>query len=242
VPARAPQCGRRQRTHCKARCKKRHFLLHLYIKRTFYQDRLGTNIGKPLKKEWRFSQIGSLATVRKDILFRAFLKKKNQKPEHLPRQARDDHRETPNKTTVVSISAGTRVPSTFTDASGGLASILCRPRAAAAARKKLGPEFWRASSPEVARALISMIHDLVLPRSSSSSSSSSRSGAAAVNLGRCAQLVRLLLRCGDKTTRWESIDAVATLLQVRKTPLFLSHLYIKTIILPRQARDRHRES
>jgi hypothetical protein len=27
-----------------------------------------------------------------------------------------------------------------------------------------------------------------------------------------------------------------------KTPLFARHLYIKTIILPRQARDKHRES
>ena len=26
------------------------------MKRTFYQDRLGTNIGKALKKEWRFVQ------------------------------------------------------------------------------------------------------------------------------------------------------------------------------------------
>ena len=29
---------------------------------------------------------------------------------------------------------------------------------------------------------------------------------------------------------------------LRKTNLFLSHLYIKTIILPRQAQDKHREN
>jgi hypothetical protein len=29
---------------------------------------------------------------------------------------------------------------------------------------------------------------------------------------------------------------------LHKTPLFLSHLYIKTNILPRQARDKHREN
>ena len=29
--------------------------------------------------------------------------------------------------------------------------------------------------------------------------------------------------------------------QVRKRPLFLSHLYLKMMILPRQARDKHRE-
>jgi hypothetical protein len=28
----------------------------VYKNRTFYQDRLGTNIGKALKKEWRCSQ------------------------------------------------------------------------------------------------------------------------------------------------------------------------------------------
>ena len=40
------------------RCEKRHLLCAIYIlKRTFYQDRLGTNIGKALKKEWRFSQV-----------------------------------------------------------------------------------------------------------------------------------------------------------------------------------------
>jgi hypothetical protein len=38
-------------------CEKRHFLEPLiYKNRTFYQDRLGTNIGKALKKEWRCSQ------------------------------------------------------------------------------------------------------------------------------------------------------------------------------------------
>jgi hypothetical protein len=36
--------------------------------------------------------------------------------------------------------------------------------------------------------------------------------------------------------RWEEMRAA-----VRKT-YFLRHLYIKTIILPRQARDKHRES
>jgi hypothetical protein len=35
--------------------RKTALFIHLYIKRTFYQDRLGTNIGKALKKEWRFS-------------------------------------------------------------------------------------------------------------------------------------------------------------------------------------------
>jgi hypothetical protein len=31
------------------------FLSNVYINASFYQDRLGTNIGKALKKEWRFS-------------------------------------------------------------------------------------------------------------------------------------------------------------------------------------------
>ena len=42
---------------CTGTCEKRHFLSHLYIKptfyiykRTFYQDRLGTNIGKTQKR------------------------------------------------------------------------------------------------------------------------------------------------------------------------------------------------
>jgi hypothetical protein len=33
---------------------------HLYIKRSFYQDRLGTNIGKALNKEMRFRRMGKL--------------------------------------------------------------------------------------------------------------------------------------------------------------------------------------
>jgi hypothetical protein len=42
--------------HLFTRCENRHFLSHLNIqKRTFYQDRLGTNLGK-LREEWRFSQ------------------------------------------------------------------------------------------------------------------------------------------------------------------------------------------
>jgi hypothetical protein len=35
-------------------------------KRSFYQDRLGTNIGKALKKEWRFSHAGLEAIVIRD--------------------------------------------------------------------------------------------------------------------------------------------------------------------------------
>ena len=31
------------------------FLSNVYINASFYQDRLGTNLGKALKKEWRFS-------------------------------------------------------------------------------------------------------------------------------------------------------------------------------------------
>ena len=38
-----------------------------------------------------------------------------------------------------------------------------------------------------------------------------------------------------------ALQAVADGVMVRKTP-FGSHFYIKTIILPRQARDKHRES
>ena len=37
------------------RCEKRHFLRHLCIKRSFYQDRLGTNIGKAQKKSGVFA-------------------------------------------------------------------------------------------------------------------------------------------------------------------------------------------
>ena len=36
------------------RCEKRHLLHHLCIKRSFYQDRLGTNIGKTLQKRVAF--------------------------------------------------------------------------------------------------------------------------------------------------------------------------------------------
>ena len=35
------------------------FLSHLYIKRTFDQDRLGTNMGKALKKRTVFPQVGA---------------------------------------------------------------------------------------------------------------------------------------------------------------------------------------
>jgi hypothetical protein len=37
-----------------ASLRKPAFLRHLYIKRSFYQDRLGTNIGKALKKDVPF--------------------------------------------------------------------------------------------------------------------------------------------------------------------------------------------
>jgi hypothetical protein len=42
-------------------CAKRHFLrCHLYVKRSFYQDRLGTNMGKTQKKSgvFRSGEVG----------------------------------------------------------------------------------------------------------------------------------------------------------------------------------------
>jgi hypothetical protein len=47
------------------RCEKRHFLRHLYLNASFYQDRLGTNTGKV---EWRFPQddcLGNLTAALK---------------------------------------------------------------------------------------------------------------------------------------------------------------------------------
>jgi hypothetical protein len=43
-------------------------LRHLYISASFYQDRLGTNIGKALKKEWRFLRGVRVAQQREEYI------------------------------------------------------------------------------------------------------------------------------------------------------------------------------
>jgi hypothetical protein len=53
-----------------------------------------------------------------------------------------------------------------------------------------------------------------------------------------ARITRLSRRC-DATVRGVRVEADEHIL---RKPAFLSHLCIKTIILPRQARDKHREN
>jgi hypothetical protein len=55
-------CGRRRRV-------KTVFLSHLYIKRSFYQDRLGTNIGKALKKGTVFPQAEAEERARAAVIY-----------------------------------------------------------------------------------------------------------------------------------------------------------------------------
>jgi hypothetical protein len=60
-------------------------------------------------------------------------------------------------------------------------------------------------------------------------------------------------RCAEYTTRFLALQSESTRPEIERREnenaaaiciyrSFLSHLYIKTIILPRQARDKHREN
>ena len=81
-------------------------------------------------------------------------------------------------------------------ACGGIASVVVRGKAGATVA--LTPGFWRVESTHGAETLIRMLEAAV--------------HVPSPDFGRCRQLVHLLLCCGDRTTRWESVTLLELLM------------------------------
>ena len=62
-----------------------------------------------------------------------------------------------------------------------------------------------------------------------------------IRAGRVVGGIAILENAYHQTAKLEAVPVDVSDVPVRKTPLF-EQFYLKTIILPRQARDRHRKS